>query len=125
MATLPAELFARRGVWVIAGLPVSESDDIPIDRLYTTRGQHTFLPLFTSERAARDHATQVFGPAADGYATLTFDGIRRLGELLDAAALTGIQYVTFDPKPGGGSPSFAIGDVAGAVHEHLNRPSAN
>lgn len=124
MPSLPAEFFRRRGVCVIVKLPLSESDDFPIENLHIIKGAHTFLPLFTSEAAAGRYAEAVFGGEVAGLAPVSFDNLRKLGNLLDAMALEGCEYVVFDPDPAG-SDSLSIHDVAEGVRDHLNRFSAN
>lgn len=123
MGFLPPELFVPRGVRFVVGLPVSETDGVAIERLHVIRGEYVFVPLFTSDARAADYAARTFGEGADGFGPLALKTLRHLGELLDALAAEGCQYVVFDPGPG--VTSFAIGDVAFALREHVLRPSDN
>jgi len=125
MAThLPAEFFRRGGTWFVAGLPITETEDVALDKAHAVRVEEkTCLPLFTSRENARQYASVVLG---DGYDAVGFNDLQRQLQTLDAFAQSGCTHVVFDPRPEG-NVFVPIGDAADALRRFLLQPppSAN
>lgn len=126
-AQLPAEFFRHGRTWFLAGLPISETEGVAVDKVYGSQvGEMACLLLFTSAENAIQYRDVVLSGGPISYDTFGFDDLRRQGQFLDACAQSGFTHIVFDPRPHGNT-FVPIGDAIDALRQHVYQPppSAN